>query len=122
MDQFDGVHGPLHVLRINVDQHHIGAHILNLAQDRVGRAGGKPHVAKDIPAHLRALQPLLEDREPFFVLGKEGNRYAMHGWNLNYRTRNVHVMKRTESRQVTFVTEFRADSSLQDTDKFPKNQ
>jgi hypothetical protein len=27
---------------------------------------------------------LLEDREPFFVLGKEGNRYAMHGWNLNY--------------------------------------
>jgi hypothetical protein len=42
-------------------------------------------MAKDIAAHLGALQPLLEDREPFCVLGKEGDRYAgMHGWNLNY--------------------------------------
>jgi hypothetical protein len=41
-------------------------------------------VAKDIAAHLGVLQPLLEDHEPFFVLGKEGDRYAMHGWNLNY--------------------------------------
>ena len=84
MDQFDGVHGALHALRINVDQYDFGANILNLAQDRVGRAGGKPHVPKDIAAHLGTLQPLLEDREPFFVLGKEGDRYAMHGWNLNY--------------------------------------
>ena len=45
---------------------------------------GKPHVSKNIAAHLRALQPLLEDREPFFVFGKKGDRYAMHGWNLNY--------------------------------------
>jgi len=58
--------------------------VLNLAQNRIGRAGGKPYMAKDIAAHLGVLQPLLEDREPFFVLGKEGDRYAMHGWNLNY--------------------------------------
>ena len=41
-------------------------------------------MAKDIAAHLGALQSLLEDHEPFFVLGKEGDRYAMHGWNPNY--------------------------------------
>ena len=84
MNQVDGLHRPLHVLRINVDQHDIGANILDLTQYGVGRAGRKSHVAKDIASHLRALQSLLEHREPFFVLGKEGDRYAMHGWNLNY--------------------------------------
>jgi hypothetical protein len=78
------VHGPLHVLRINIDQYDIRAYVLDLAQDGIRRAAGEPNVAKDIAPHLGTLQPLLEDREPFFVLGKEGDRYAMHGWNLNY--------------------------------------
>jgi len=84
VDQFNGVHRPLNILRINVDQYDVGVNILNLAEDCVGRAGGKPNMPKDIAAHLGALQSLLEDHEPFFVLGKEGDRYAMHGWNLNY--------------------------------------
>jgi hypothetical protein len=75
------VHRALHVLRINVDQYDVGVHILNLAQDGVGRASGKPNMPKDIASHLGALQSLLEGHEPFFVLGKEGDRYAMHGSN-----------------------------------------
>ena len=66
-DQFDGVNCALPALGIDIDQHDFCANILNLPQHRVGWAGGKTDVAKDIAPNLRALQPLLEYRQPFFV-------------------------------------------------------
>ena len=49
-------------MRINIHQHNFGSYILNLAQNRVGGARGKTLLAEDIPAHLGAIQSVLEHR------------------------------------------------------------
>ena len=62
LDQFDGADGTLSIARIDIHNHHFGAHVLHLAQHRVGRAGREPGVAEDIAAHSGALQTMLEYR------------------------------------------------------------
>jgi hypothetical protein len=41
-------------------------------------------MAEDVSAHLAGFETVLENRQPFFIVSEERDRYAMHGWDLHY--------------------------------------
>ena len=60
-------------------------------------------MSEHVPAHLGALQALLEEGQPFFFEGQERDRNAVHGRGLYYCL-FTDGMKTQTLRQVTFVT------------------
>ncbi len=62
LDQFDGADGGLRILRRNIDDHHFGPEILNLAQDGVCGAGGKADVGVYGAGQAGGFQAALEFR------------------------------------------------------------
>src|SRR5579864_298539 len=59
-NQFDGMNGPLSVMRGNVDDHYFGAGILKQTQDGVGRSSRKPDVAEYGLSQARRFQTILQ--------------------------------------------------------------
>ena len=59
-NQFDGADGALSIMRGNVNNDYFGARILQLAEDRIGRSGGKSDMAEYCLGQARRFQTTLQ--------------------------------------------------------------
>ena len=60
LDEFNGFDGGLRIPGRDINDDHLGAQILNLAQDGVRRSGGKADVGEHHPGQLCGLQAVLQ--------------------------------------------------------------
>ena len=79
---FDRAEGVLLGLGVKIDQHHFGAHILNLAEHRVRRIGGEAGMTEHNLGALSGVQSIAEHRQPVLVFGQKRDGNALHGDSL----------------------------------------
>ena len=108
VDQFDGANGSLRILRIDTHQDDFGVLILQLAQNRIARPGGKPDMAQHRSGQVGALDPAVQCDGLFAILSEEGDGDPGHDSILGVQCHATNFQRRG---QMTFVTKMTSDEA-----------
>src|SRR5271166_122398 len=97
LQQFDGFDGALRIVRRDINQNDLGAQVLNVAENRVGRSRRKTGKAADHASQPGGFEAGLQAGQTIAIFGEEGYSNAMHGAVLADFSRCLHVRKKKYS-------------------------
>jgi hypothetical protein len=93
LEEFDGGNDALGTRSVHVNQHNLGAQILELSQDRVGCRDRETDVAEYDTRACGGVCKALQITEPVSIVRQEGDGYAVHSLILDSVFIDRHVMR-----------------------------